>query len=221
MPSRTDESSPVATYTDQKTTVNSTCSASGETSSHTFFGYLKAEIKERSWAHTPGYTAKVNSHQALPDNQFDFRLREMDVNARLICKDDTYFTGEDNGHPCYTQTTLERNRPLAQPAEDGGVISSQSGLFFKAIAKAKSNQFNLPIFLAEGGKTVDMVVGTANRLVRCLRQLRRGSLPGFVDLLHSTARKAPSPREVDAFNRDFDRNAMKAAGSMWLEHTYG
>jgi hypothetical protein len=145
----------------------------------------------------------------------------MDVNARLICKDDTYFIGEDNGHPCYTQTTLERNRPLAQPAEDGGVISSQSGLFFKAIAKAKSNQFNLPIFLAEGGKTVDMVVGTANRLVRCLRQLRRGSLPGFVDLLHSAARKAPSPREVDAFNRDFGRNARKAAGSMWLEHTYG
>lgn len=66
--------------------------------------------------------------------------------------------------------------------------------------KVLDQDFNAPVFLAEAGKTVDMIVNTATRLTRAYSAFRKGRLKVMFDELGVTPR---------------------TSGNSWLEYKYG
>jgi hypothetical protein len=66
--------------------------------------------------------------------------------------------------------------------------------------KVLNQDFNAPVALAEGRKTLTHLTGTATRLYRAMRAFRKGNVREFADNLGITVKKAPSS---------------------WLEYKYG
>lgn len=83
--------------------------------------------------------------------------------------------------------------------------------------KARSNQWNVPVFLAEGRKTISLVEKTATTFVKAALQLKRGNIVGFAKTLGLSG----GPRGVSDFNRNFPKNRAKAISNAWLQHRYG
>lgn len=90
------------------------------------------------------------------------------------------------------------------------------------LQKAKGNQWNVPVFLAEGRKTVDMVVNTATRLVHMGLALRRGRLDRFFELSHpSNPTRIPSKSLKRRFGKAYAKDPFGAFGDYWLQLKYG
>lgn len=121
--------------------------------------------------------------------------------------------------------------------------SLEPELVLKALNKAKQSSFNAPIFLAEAGKTTDMVLNRLADMRGLVRDLRKGNIANFLkksEMFHERTVRArrvrglpgifpgltryPKERErkvVIDFNKDFGRDAALAAGNTWLEWKYG
>jgi hypothetical protein len=95
----------------------------------------------------------------------------------------------------------------------------------KAIEKAKGEEWNAPVFVAEAHKTADMVVRRATWLVDILRDLRRGrikrALDNIIDSHPKTLDRIDRRGVIHRYNKAYGKNAPKAAGNAWLETTYG
>lgn len=127
-----------------------------------------------------------------------------------------------------------------------GFASLNAELTLKALNKAKQSSFNAPIFLAEAGKTTDMILNRLADIRGLARDLRRGDIGNFLTkskILHEQAKRTrpkkvkglpgeypglgnyPPEREVRRverkFNRQFGRDAAVACGNTWLEWKYG
>lgn len=89
----------------------------------------------------------------------------------------------------------------------------------KLLDEAKGEQWNVPVFIAEAGKTADMVMSRALDFVNMARALRRGDFRWFCATLRGSV--TPAPSETKRFNRMFGRDPIQAAANTWLEYKYG
>lgn len=85
----------------------------------------------------------------------------------------------------------------------------------KRIDEFKANMFNSSVFLAEAGKSVDMVVSAARRVSRGLKALRKGNLRAMYDALGAR----PPPKYRGGFPGA--RTVSKDSANYWLEGKYG
>jgi hypothetical protein len=90
----------------------------------------------------------------------------------------------------------------------------------RVIKKAKGQQWNAPIFLAEARKTHSMVIARAEHLAEMAYDLRRGRIADFFQKFHKSV-IPPGRAATKRFNNNYGRNAAGAAGNAWLEYSYG
>jgi hypothetical protein len=125
-----------------------------------------------------------------------------------------------------TQTRTESGLYVAPfPGGPPNVPNLRAIVESKAIDKAKGEEWNAPVFVAEAHKTVDMVTRRATWLVDILRDLRRGrikrALDNIIDSHPKTLDRIDRHGVIHRYNKAYGKNAPKAAGNAWLETTYG
>ncbi len=164
--------------------------------------YTKTSVK------TPNYMHLRTIGSALPDNPFYYSATERHPTWGTAkgSDGDVWIFG-----PYAASTIYKPNFAI-----DAGSLNG------KLIDRAKGQQWNAPIFFAEANKTAKMVAATATNLVMMVRDLRRGDLGAFARRFHASARhRLPNGRAVTRFNRNFGRDARKAAANALLEYRYG
>nr|UUW21205.1 MAG: maturation protein [Sanya fiers-like virus 7] len=100
---------------------------------------------------------------------------------------------------------------------------SRAPVLAKLLAQARSNQWNVPVFIAELGKTSEMVYTRALQLVGLVRDLRRGDFASFVRGLHPDSRYGRSKirKYEDTFRKQWLTSPRQAASNALLEFQYG
>lgn len=178
---------------------------------------------ERSWNNTPGYRALVKSRQRLPDQPFVTR-RSVWPKAVVSLHQSWETYGPSGAVLSHVDNGVWVGRsPIFNDAPATQYVDWPTATYLanmKLLEKAKGDQWNVPIFLAEGRKTADMVVQRATHLVNLMRYARSGRVDRFLKELRSTT--GFNPVKVRArYNRLYGRDASKAASNLWLETTYG
>lgn len=179
---------------------------------------LTVDYWNRTSDNTPGYYAKVRSGAVLPDQNLGLTTYRRDPGLLTYGQDQRW----SSGGPRTFEQVWEPSEYWANQAHAGGNITSRAQLVARVLEKQRGNEWNVPVFLAEGRTTMDMVSNRAHHLVSLVRALRRGDANRFLDGLRSASEGSGRRRRtVSNFNRDFGRNPREAAGNMWLENTYG
>lgn len=199
------------------------CDVNSEEYVETPIGARRSLDRFKSWSLTPDFFTKRRQKVILPDLPFSFREEVRSISANLISSRVVLEPGIVDGQPCYKHHTFWESIPwcvMVGPS-DYGELDSAASLKFKALRKAKMTQFNLPVFLAEMHKTSEMVVARATHLVKLIRALRRGDIDFFLRNLKVSVPSGKGRAVRSAFNKDFGRDARRAAANVWLEMTYG
>lgn len=169
--------------------------------------------ENRTSVKTPNFRYKRSTGAVLPDNPYTyeaFRNRQVSGYIRR-------FTPTGGGG--YNQVELWYD-PICAIAQWAPVKTlTQSAVYGKLINNARGQQWNVPIFFAEGYKTAEMVTQRATHLAHLVNALRRGNLVAFVNGLRNAA--DPSKAKIKRFHKYFGLDPRRAAGNTWLEYTYG
>jgi hypothetical protein len=172
----------------------------------------------RGWTNTPNFKTMRRLKQ-LPENNLSLdKLRQGSTAVFL------QGSGRSSTGPIRELENRWWYGSLIPPAAFPSIPAltiSDSSLNNRLIKKAKSFQTNLPVFLAEGRKTSDMVYQRANQLVRMARHLKSGRFGDFVKELAVKPTSAKFNRGLGKYNKEFHHSPAKAAGNAWLEFQYG
>ncbi len=187
-------------------------------------GASTLESLSKTWVRTANFTNLKRTHTRLPDNAFSYDLvKAPETRGHLLAPQ---YKGAVAGS--WTQREYWWSGPFLMVIPSAPVLSNMNwnALNAQLIQKAKGNQWNVPIFLAEGRKTIEMVAQSATRLALCARALRRGRFDDFVRLAHPSAAKklhqaVKSGNLTRKFGKSFAADPVKTFSQYWLEHTYG
>lgn len=168
---------------------------------------------------TPDYRTRRRNRLPLPDNYF----HRSGVTVASGVMSASYLnptTGAQSSWRCsvspfITVGTLPIGDtvPVCQRAESAAIFDVQS--------KSRGHQWNAPVFIAEAGKTAEMVYNRAHHLTTLARHLLRGNFVGFARNLASELPSRKYSRGIRRFNREYQKDPTKAAANAWLEYTYG
>lgn len=163
-----------------------------------------AWTKTKTWNRTPGYRALVASGSRLPDQPFAYR----------------YITASGGSASFYGGNLTYSEGFYVFP----GYLTVDSDLVSRVLLdlvdKAKGQQWNVPVFVAEGRKTAQMVYSRAVHLAMMVRELRRGRIDRFAAMFHDSVSR-PSRRMKNRWKTDLGRDAVTAHADIWLEAQYG
>lgn len=178
----------------------------------------------KTWSRTPNYYTRKKNGDVLPDLPFNWRKIVIPVPSYAWTRSEPVHSG------IYFQQQVGRTQYLGTvPAFAGADWNYVVGkLNSKLLSKAKQNQWNVPIFLAEAKKTSDMVVKRATDLVMIARAMRKGDLKGAFSRMKKALGlpgkgKLPFSEKgaTKRYNKSAYRDASQAASNLWLETRYG
>lgn len=181
---------------------------------------VQTDTIERVWGHTPNYTALRRAGARLPDLAYSYsRIRR---DSSVI----TYTGGPlDGSWPCggpwdiTSRTTSYEKAPGAYvPYFGGDSRLSSAAAISRLLSRARGAEFNAPVFLGEARETLRLLLGTAQRMASAYRNLRRGRL---TRAMRDLGLPSPTSRDTRRFNRQYGRDARRAAANKWLELQYG
>lgn len=174
---------------------------------------VAGSIWEKNWVHTPNYRSLKASKQVLPDNVFNWQFRQIS-GGNAVFYDGIYTWTYSRGYVIFPPS------PGSNILTNAEYVSLENSALANLLTKAKGNNWNVPVFVAEAGKTATMVYQRAHHLVSMAQALRSGNITRFFSLFHPTA--PPPPRKgKERFDRRFGSDPRGAASSAWLEYTYG
>lgn len=84
--------------------------------------------------------------------------------------------------------------------------------------KVLDQDFNAPVFLAEAGKTAQLVAKRATDVALAIRALKKGDVAQFLNRIQLTSGRRRTRREM---NRLAEQFAKKDIHNVWLEYKYG
>lgn len=165
----------------------------------------------KSWVNTPGFSALRSKGQLLPSNGFSYITVTRKGGGGVIS---TKFPGgvERVEFSQYANIGYRYHDNYLQGLDPNDLNG-------RLIKQMQGQQWSAPIFFAEAGKTVNMVVARATHLAKLANYLRRGNLPAFCKELRNVV--APSERRVKRYKYEYGRDPRAAAGNAWLEYRYG
>lgn len=171
--------------------------------------------KSRTWYRTANFRALKASGSRLPDNPFSYTSNSVGGGVAVI-------TDVTPGYPPGTLSwSGDRWVPTgAWSGHNPSLSSARNKAYYQALSKAKQNQWNVPIFIAEAGKTAEMVYERAVHLTTMVRHLRRGNMPAFFESFHNSVSKPSRKRRARA-QYEWNKDSTKAASNLWLEYSYG
>jgi hypothetical protein len=186
-------------------------------------GEIPMFSRVRHWKSIQGWkTVRLEDNFVPPDHPFDItELRRSGGSGRTTV---TRLPLPNGGHR--RQEIRESALYVAPfPGFPPGIPNLRAIVEAEAIDKAKGEQWNAPVFVAEAHKTVNMVVSRATQLVDILRDLRRGrikrAIDNIVDHRPETLDRIDRKGVIRRYNHNYGKNAPKAAGNAWLELQYG
>lgn len=171
--------------------------------------------KERQWFNESNYSALMKAKAVIPDHNYQFKSWAGKSSAvRLLGPQTTVYYG------LRERTVYEYQKcPVLYSLNSNWSISI-SDLAVKLQKKVKGNQVNVPVFLAEAGKTATMVHDRATKIARLFMAAKKGNFSYFFDNLHITAKK-PGKRKVRQWNKRFIADSTGTTASLILEYRYG
>lgn len=180
----------------------------------------RVDYRRKRWNQTPNFVLLRKSGK-LPDHPMYFHRISV-TNGPMVAHRDS----EDKDYVQHVKVVRSYCPNGGKDYDSStfpGVPSQLIGrVKFKALARAKSYQFNAPAFIAEAGKTAQMVVDTATKLVMGLRALKHGRVDLFLRNVINVDEDLPHAKKAKrVFNRDFGRTPAKAAANLLLETQYG
>lgn len=174
---------------------------------------------------TPGYHGKIRRGEHLSDLTFHWNgvfLPNGTIQLRKAFLDNRPGQGD------FSVATMFEvwDYPASLITGDGvskPELGTSANVIQKVLNRAKDNSWNVPVFIAEGKKTVNMLVSTATTMVEAARHLKRGRLQEFWRRLNIDTRlsKAETKRRLDQYEYQFARDQQLAAGNAWLQYKYG
>jgi hypothetical protein len=185
-------------------------------------GQIARSSRYRTWDYLANWkTERLEDNFVPPDHYFFLRELKRSYGSRTTI---TRIPGE-LGRTATTTTTESGLYVSPFPGGAPDVPNLRAIVEAKAIEKAKGEEWNAPVFVAEAHKTVDMVTRRAVWLVDILRDLRRGRIKRVVDNIIDSHPKTLDRIDrhgvIHRYNKAYGKNAPKAAGNAWLELTYG
>lgn len=174
-------------------------------------------VRDKTWVRTPNYRHIIAKGLTLPDNSFYYEEQKLTddygtvstgpVNTGFAVQSDVRTYGPHAVSGIYVPTTV-----LPEDSLSGSLLR-----------KAKSQQWNAPVFVAEAHKTASMVYSRAVHLAQMVNALRSGNFVGFVQMFHSSVSpsKRPGGRAAKRYAGAYGKDARGAAGNAWLEYQYG
>lgn len=120
-------------------------------------------------------------------------------------------------HYTYTYPCLAAVGPPNSPNINLILENDRVKAFHKSLDKMNEMKVNLAVFLAEGGQSLEMIVGTMKRIAESYRALRRHDYSGALKAL------GQNPRDLSFLERSRLRSGMArpSVSSLWLELQYG
>lgn len=184
------------------------------------YGSYSHEEREKYWENTPNYHAKVKAKEALPDRVFYYTKARRDVSNGFYCQ---RFIPQGGLQSVRRTRTYPFHVKCESADSFSGPLGSNSPLASKILERAKSHEWQAPVFVAEAAKTAVMVFERARTLKNMAVSLRRGDFAYFLDSLQITheERERRRKRSTRVFNENFGRDAHNTASSAWLEFAYG
>jgi len=183
--------------------------------------YVVPRLTEfKDWTRTPGFRALKKSGVRLPENPFTLTKTTCSLNSIVVRATRSYSAPNINGDYSMNVTThklalrLHYSPPTSLPAS---LSISDSEMAIRFLNHIKDAEWQAPVFVAEGKKAIDMILGVAKSLSLVIRNLRRGNLVGALAELGLK----PNPRARRRFNRLFGDDPSKAAANAWLQYKYG
>lgn len=179
---------------------------------------------QRDSTNTPNYKSLVKSGQPLPTNFLSYVMQDRRASP-IVTKIRSSSNPGANGWDVVSFFE-KRTVPVFQLWSNGPSRSNPltlSAVASKVLDKAKSNQFNVPVFLAEAGQAATMVYQRATQLALMARALRRGDISFFLRNLRVSKEVATRKfqKSTVRFNKEFGKDAANAASNAWLEWSYG
>lgn len=191
----------------------------GVTRTESTYGYgSRYTVKVgRSWVRTPDYSS-LKAAGTLPDNPFTFERNLMSNGGNVM-----FYRFDRHDEFSATQEIHMMSTLLFQGYQQFDKTLTRVGVLTKLLAQARSNQWNVPVFIAELGKTSEMVYERATQLVGLVRDLKRGDFASFVKGLHPSARygKRKTEKYEKLFRKQHEDSPRQAAASALLEYQYG
>lgn len=176
----------------------------------------------RSWSRTAGYKTLKKSGAYIPPQPFDYSRAEWRGQVSGSVK---WYYEEPSSDPLQIRTlvrsgsaALRSDMPFISASYNPPSILDDSVVLSLVRERMRAARWQAPVAFIEAAKTEKMIANRVVGLVSAARQLRRGSLSGF---LNSLDLPSPTNSRTSRFNRDFGRDARKTAGNTWLEYQYG
>ena len=174
--------------------------------------------RNRTWGNTPNFWAMRDHTALLPintysdDRQHHYQTLGHEVVTRL--SDGAVTSDTRIGYATRGDLQSRHNGLSAWVAESEPTDASlENECAIKALGKLADAKVNLPVTVAEAGKTADLILGKANQIFRFLGDIRRGR---YGDALHQLGLS-----ESRKFKRlPLSRSSGKLANA-WLEYKYG
>jgi hypothetical protein len=170
---------------------------------------------KRVWVRTDGYKQKKRTGAPLPENPYYYEEFWRDGSSTIIRN------RTDSSYPYVISTVRESQIGSFMDCRCVPRIFTDFQVRDKLLEKMKSNQWNVPVFVAEAGKTMKMVTKTATSFARALFSLKRGDFVSALDHLGVPLLTPRAQKVQRRFNSNFHSDAAKAAGNAWLELKYG
>lgn len=184
-------------------------------------GSTKDRDDVKTWKRDSLFFEKVRLHQPLPENSFDF-VRRWRFPGKYISAE-TSVTNHSGSW--YKQQVTDDSQWYADWIEnpsDLPWVTTHAQLQAKLLRKQRGDHWEAPVFLAEAGRTAQMVTQRAGDLVNLLRHLRRGDARQFLLGLRNTLSSGEMSRTLRTYNRDRKINGVRRSGAnLWLESWYG
>lgn len=187
--------------------------------SQTIIQSIQMLSKKKTWVRTPNFNVLKKNGSVLPDNSFildTFSLFGQGGSVETPSRPKAYPVGATSG------LRVKYLGPAGAGVNSYPGLPDFSLVNSKLIKKAQGNQWNVPIFLAEGRKTASMVATAATRIVQMANALRRGRFGDFAKYAHPSAALRLQDGELrKKFGRHYARDPKRAPGAYWLELRYG
>ena len=173
--------------------------------------------RDKIWSVTPGFRDLIAKGLTLPDNSFFWEEQKLTDDYGTVTTGPTV-----SGFAVVTDVRVYGPHVVSGINTPATTLPENS-LSGSLLRKAKSQQWNAPVFVAEAKKTASMVHSRAVHLAQMVNELRRGNFVGFVQKFHSSVSPSQRPggRAAKRFAGAYGKDARGAAGNAWLEYQYG
>lgn len=166
----------------------------------------------KEWTRTVDYRSKIKHGILLPENPFTYERYTLRGGSFVLTRVVPWRYGVT------TYTAYSDFGWVFGSSLNAFPQSVENAAIFRALSKARGNEFSVPLFVKEGRETSSMIVSRAIQLVHVATLAKRGQFERAYRTIFGTR---ADKKSVQKWNKEFGKDGRKAVGSFLLETSYG